>query len=276
LNVSVTSKDGSDTYPTQATAATAITVSLNSESLIATHVGPNSTLSWNDPANWSGGVVPTLGTNITINATSVYTVIISGTPVAQAGSLTIPHGAASTDITNTGTLQLAGDLNISNSGKFKNDGTLEETANGTFIGPITNNGTMIVDPSVHLDVTGTITGTGKIWIDSNATLEFKVGSKVAPGTTDSQTIYFEQGAAKLIIDDWAKFAGVITGTAIGTHLTSTDLIDLTQLPYVGGSVSTSVSYNSGANISTITFSDGISANNVTLHLSGNYNGTACT
>ena len=78
----------------------------------------------------------------------------------------------------------------------------------------------------------------------------------------------------MIIDDWGKFDGVITGTAIGTHLTSTDLIDVTQLPYIGGSMSVSVSYNSGTNISTTTFSDGISANNVTLHLSGNYAGTA--
>jgi hypothetical protein len=274
LNVSVTSLDGSDTYPTQATAATAIAVTLTSESLIAG--GPGPTLDWNDPANWSGGVVPTFGINTTINAPSNYTVIITitGTPDAQAASLTIPHGAATTDIKVNGTLQLAGDLDVSASGKFENDGTLEETTNATFIGPITNNGTIIVDPNVYLDVTGTITGIGNFWIDSGATLEFALGSKVAPGTTDRQIIYFEPGAGKLIIDDWAKFAGVITGTDIGTHLTSTDLIDLTQLPYVGGSMSVSVSYNSGTNISTMTFSDGISANNVTLHLSGNYTGTA--
>jgi VCBS repeat-containing protein len=38
-------------------------------------------------------------------------------------------------------------------------------------------------------------------------------------------------------------------------------------------MSISVSYNSGTSISTMTFSDGISANNVTLHLSGDYTGT---
>ena len=272
LNVSVTSQDGSDTYPTQATAATAIRVTPDSESLMAG--GPGPTLDWNDPANWSGGVVPTLSIDATINAPCNYTVVITGTPDAQAKSLTIPHGAASTDITVRGTLQLAGDLDVSYSGKLENDGTLEETANATFIGPLTSNGTIMVDPNVDQDVTGTITGIGKFWIDSAATLEFALGSKVAPGTTDSQIIYFEQGAGKLIIDDWEKFAGVITGTDIGTHLTSTDLIDLTQLPYVGGSMSVSVSYNSGTDISTMTFSDGIGANNVTLHLSGNYTGTA--
>ena len=78
----------------------------------------------------------------------------------------------------------------------------------------------------------------------------------------------------MIIDDRGEFDGVITGPAIGAHLASTDLIDLTQLPYVGGSMSVSVSYNTGTNLSTMTFSDGISANNVTLHLSGNYAGTA--
>jgi hypothetical protein len=164
----------------------------------------------------------------------------------------------------------AGDLNVCDPGKFENAGTLEATANATFNGPITNNGTMIVDPNVYLDVTGTITGIGKFWIDSGSTLEFALCSKVAPCTTDSQMIYFEQDAGKLIIDDWEKFAGVITGTAIGAHLTPADLIDLTQLPFVAGSMSVSISYNAGINISTVTFSDGVSANNVTLHLSGNY------
>ena len=274
LNVSVTSRDGSETYPTQATAATAIAVTLNSESLIVG--GPGPTLDWNDPANWSGGVVPTLSINATINAPSNYKVIITGTPDAQAESLTIPHGAASTDIIVNGTLQLAGDLNVSDSGKLENDGKLEEEVNATFIGPITNNGTIIADPNVYLHVTGTITGVGNVWIDSGSTIEFAPGSKLAPGTTDSQIVYFEQGAGKLIIDDWGKFAGVITGTDIGTHLTSAALIDLTQLPFVGGSMSASVLYNSGTNISTITFSDGNSANNVTLRFSGNYTGTTWT
>jgi hypothetical protein len=271
LHVSVTSQDGSDIYPTQATAATAIRVTPDSESLIVG--GPGPTLDWNDAANWSGGIVPTLSIDATINAPCNYNVIIAGTH-AQAESLTIPHGAASTDVTVSGTLQLAGDLDVSYSGKFENDGTLEETANATFIGPITNNGTIVVDPNVDQNVSGDITGIGQFWIDSGATLEFGPGSKVAPCTTDSQMIYFEQGAGKLIIDNWETFAGVITGTGIGTHLTSTDLIDLTQLPYMEGSMSVSVSYNSGTNISTMTFSDGISAKNVTLHLSGNYTGAS--
>jgi Bacterial Ig-like domain len=268
LKVSVTSQDGSDTYPTQATAATAITVTPNSESLIVG--GPGPTLDWNDPANWSDDFVPTLSVKATMSAPCNYTVSITDAADAQAKSLTIPHGAASTDITASGTLQLAGDLNVCDPGKFENDGTLEETTNAAFNGPITNSGTVIVDPDVYLDVTGTIIGVGKFWIDSGTTLEFAFGSKVAPGTTDSQMVYFDQDAGKLIIDDWEKFAGVITGTAIGAHLTPADLIDLTQLPFVAGSMSVSISYNAGFNISTVTFSDGVSANNVALHLSGNY------
>ena len=270
LHLSVTSSDGSNTYPTADTAATAIKIIEDSESLIVGVPGP--TLDWSDPDNWSGGFVPTLSTHATIDAPSCYTVIITGSPDAQAASLTIPHGAASTDI--RGTLQLAGDLDVSCSGQLENDGTLREAAKAAFIGPITNNGTIIVDPNVDLDVTGIISGIGKFSIDSGTTLEFAAGSRVAPGTTDCQTISFEEGAGKLIIDDWGKFAGVITGTDIGTHVTTADLIDLTQLPYLAGSMSASVSYNSGTNISTITFSDGISANNETLHFSGNYIATA--
>ena len=191
LHLSVTSSDGSNTYPTAATAATAIKVTRDSESLIVG--GPGPTLDWSDPDNWSGGFVPTLSTHTTIDAPSCYTVIITGTPDAHAASLTIPHGAASTEITVGGTLQLAGDLDISGSGKLENDGTLQETANATFIGPITDNGTIIVDPNVHLDVTGPITGIGKFWIDSGTTLEFDFGSKVAPGTTDSRSNWLRAG-----------------------------------------------------------------------------------
>jgi hypothetical protein len=272
LHLSVTSSDGSNTYPTAATAATAIKVTEDSESLIVG--GPGPTLDWSDPENWSGGFVPTLSTHTTIDAPSCDTVIITGTQDAHAASLTIPHGAASTEIAAGGILQLAGDLDVSGWGNLENDGILQETANATFIGPITDNGTIIVDPNVQLDVTGPITGIGNFWIDSGSTLEFDFGSNVAPGATDSQTICFEQGAGKLVIDDCGKFAGVITGTEIGTHLTSTDLIDLTQLPYVEGSMSASVSYNSDTNISMITFSDGISSNDVTLHFSGNYTDSA--
>jgi hypothetical protein len=271
LNVSVTSRDGSDTYPTQATAETAIRVIPDSESLIIG--GPGPALDWNDPANWSAGIVPTLSIAATIDAPCNYTVVITGTPDAQAKSLTIPHDAAPTDICIEGSLKLAGDLDVSYSAKLENDGILEETANATFVGPITNNGTIMVDPNVDQGVTGTITGIGKFLIDCGATLEFACGSQVAPCTTDSQIISFAQGAGKLVIDDWVKFAGVITGTDTDTHLTPTDLIDLTQLPYVKGCMSVAVSYNSGTNISTMTFSDGICANNVTLHLSGNYIGS---
>jgi hypothetical protein len=268
LHLSVTSSDGSDTYPMAATAATAINVTDNSESLIAG--GPGPTLNWSDPDNWSGGSVPTLGTHTTIDAASCFAVIIAGTQDAHAASLTIPHGAASLDIAAGGSLQLSGDLDVSSSGRFENHGTLQEAANASFMGPIANDGTIVIDPNVHLDVTGSITGTGKFWIDSGSTLEFDFAGKLAPDATDSQTICFEQGAGKLIIDDCGKFAGLITGTDIGTHLTSADMIDLAQLPYVAGSMSASVSYNSGTNISAITFSDGISSNNVTLHFSGNY------
>jgi len=267
LHLSVTSSDGSDTYPTAATAATAIKVIEDSESLVAG--GPGPMLNWSDPDNWSGGFVPTSSTHTTIDAPSCYTVTIAGTQDAHAASLTIPHGAASTEICVDATLQLAGDLDVSGSGKFENDGTLLESANARFVGPIANDGTIVADPNVHLDVTGPVTGIGKFWIDNGAMLEFDFGSKLAPDTTDCQTICFEQGAGKLIIDDCAKFAGVITG-ADGAHLTSADVIDLAQLPYVEGSMSASVSYNSATNISAITFSDGTSSNDVTLHFSGSY------
>jgi hypothetical protein len=272
LTIAATEHDSEGDISATATATTAIKVIEDSESLIVG--GPGPTLDWSDPENWSRGFVPTLSTHTTIDAPSCYTVIITGTQDAHAASLTIPHGAASTEINVGGTLQLAGDLDVSDSGQLDNDGTLQEAANATFIGPIGNDDTIIVDPNVYLTVTGPITGIGKFSIDSGSTLEFAPGSNVAPGTTDSQVVYFEQGAGKLVIDDCAKFAGVITGTGITTHLTSTDLIDLSQLPYVEGSMSASISYNCGTDISTITFGDGISSNNVTLHFSGNYTDSA--
>ena len=82
LHLSVTSSDGSNTYPTPTTATTALRVEVDSESLIVG--GPGPMLNWNDAANWSAHVVPTLGIDVTINAPSNYTAIITGAPVAQA------------------------------------------------------------------------------------------------------------------------------------------------------------------------------------------------
>jgi hypothetical protein len=69
-----------------------------------------------------------------VSATVKATEVVTVAPVAEPPTF-------------RGHLHFAGDLDVSRSGALENGRTSEETANATFIGPITNNGTIIVDPN---------------------------------------------------------------------------------------------------------------------------------
>jgi hypothetical protein len=68
----------------------------------------------------------------------------------------------------------------------------------------------------------------------------------------------------------SPFAGTITGSLLATQITSTDLIDLTDLTFVSGGQTkeTSEVYNAGTNTTAVTFTDGTKS--VTLTFSGDY------
>ncbi|MFK4513135.1 hypothetical protein ABIF20_000500 [Bradyrhizobium japonicum] len=120
--------------------------------------------------------------------------------------------------------------------------------------------------SLKLYQSATLTAAGgpkSFEIANNAVLEIKGPS--------SATVSFDTGSGELILDQSARFHGVIqsstqTSTPTSrTPLSPHDQIDLKDLPFTS-SMSASVHYNSAANISTVDFGNG--SKTVTLQFSG--------
>jgi hypothetical protein len=114
-------------------------------------------------------------------------------------------------------------------------------------------------PLLHTTTLATTSGTGPLEIANNAVLEFRGPS--------AQTVSFETGSGELILDHSAQFHGLIATSSPNspTPLSPNDLIDLKDLPFASG-MSATVHYDSGANISTVDFSNG--SKTVTLQFSG--------
>jgi FecR protein len=151
-----------------------------------------------------------------------------------------------------------------------NGGTVMVDATGTLTlnsatitgGTVTDNGKIFAIATVN--ITGNITGTGAIEIFNNAQIE--IGGSVA----STETVFFDGVQGELILDHSLQFAGLITGSSVGTSITPNDRIDLRDLAFILNSMSETVSYNSSLNISTVTFSDGNHLNDIAIRLSGNY------
>src|SRR5262249_11096641 len=110
-------------------------------------------------------------------------------------------------------------------------------------------------------ISGDITGTGQLEITNNTTLSLtgSVGS--------GQTVVFGIGGGatgRLVLADPAHFLGQISG------LTANDQIDLTNIDPLTAQVS-SVSYDSGTNITTLVITDGPDSD--TIRLVGDYTGS---
>jgi hypothetical protein len=98
---------------------------------------------------------------------------------------------------------------------------------------------------------------GSFEIANNAVLEIRGPS--------AKTVTFDTGNGELILDRSAQFHGLIGSSSPSTPLSPNDLIDLKDLPFTSG-MSATVHYDSGANISTVDFSNG--SKTVTLQFSG--------
>src|SRR5262249_5774951 len=117
-------------------------------------------------------------------------------------------------------------------------------------------------PLLEIHITGDVSGTGAIEIFNLAMVE--IGGSVSFG----QKVFLEVQQCRLILDNSlnATFDGLITGTALGTQITETDLIDLKDLQFTA-TMSASV-LSQTATTTTIDFTNGTA--NVTLTFSGNY------
>ncbi|OSJ19067.1 hypothetical protein BST63_04020 [Bradyrhizobium canariense] len=85
------------------------------------------------------------------------------------------------------------------------------------------------------------------------------------GSFSGIIVSFDTGSGTLVLDQSAKFHGLIAGSSPGAPLSPENLIDLKDLPFTS-SMSSTVHYDNSSNISVVDFSNG--AANVTLLFSG--------
>ena len=218
-----------------------------------------------------GQVTVDLGKVLTLDGTTVTgtTITNSGTVKVDATRTLNLSGVALSGgaISNLGTIDITGDSAINSDALSNNqltvDATRTLTLNGVTItgGTVTDNGTIYAITTV--DISGNIIGTGAIDISNLAQLE--IGGSVA----STNTVLFQGSQGELILDHSSQFSGLITGSSVGTILTLDDEIDLRDLPFTN-LMSDTISYDSSLNISTVTFSDGVAANDIAIRLSGNY------
>ena len=148
----------------------------------------------------SSGTISALGTQF-INFAN--TEIDAGASWALSGSNTIAAGAS---LTNLGTLTL---LN----------------ASFTSAGSVTNNGTIIIDPSVM--TVASLLGTGHVEIDADSTL-------ITTGTVSAgQTIVFTSGTGTLVMDA-VNFAGDVQGFGVGDVIDLEGITDATSAGIING------------------------------------------
>ena len=158
---------------------------------------PKSLTDWNDPANWSGDVVPLPTTNVSIASTAVNQPVIYADGIPKTcNNITIGTGASlSFDATGTNSLNAGG--TFTNNGTFKaNSGTLTITGNlintvtftgntGTFTvgGNLTNTGTFNPNSSI-ITIGGNLTNTGGTFTASTGSVILNGGAvSVTPGLT---------------------------------------------------------------------------------------------
>jgi hypothetical protein len=119
-----------------------------------------------------------------------------------------------------------------------------------------------------VNVAGNITGTGSIDIFTNAKVE--IGGSVSSG----QTVTFEasNGRAELILDDPQGFQGQVKGLVEASSEAAENYVDLKGFTYTPETKVVSASFDSTTDITSVTISNGNSANNLTIALVGDYHG----
>ncbi|SFO57975.1 VCBS repeat-containing protein [Bradyrhizobium sp. Ghvi] len=118
------------------------------------------------------------------------------------------------------------------------------------------------------DLRATVGGQKVFTIPDKGTLELggAASGQFLRGSFSGVTVLFDTEAGTLILDHAAQFRGVIGSSSPDQPLSAGDLIDLRDFAFTP-TMSASVRYDSGPNISTVDFSNG--ADNVSLRFSGN-------
>jgi hypothetical protein len=219
----------------------------------------------------SGATVTTLAANVTLSgANSIWETADS---VTLESTLTEIAGAGALNVLNNRNYDTANDIRVAGAltlggGSFS-AGSLTVEAAGTLSGfgkvsALANDG-LVTATGGTLDISGAVTGEGRLDIAAGAELE--VGGAVAAG----QTVSFGGAVGVLKLDDPANFKGTITG------LVSGDTIDLADVAVTGFSVSPTsllvdtaggpISFALSGDLNGLSFSptvDGASGTNLTL------------
>jgi hypothetical protein len=155
---------------------------------------------WNTAANWCGGV-PVSTTNVSINAGTPFSPVISGT--ANANTITIGKGA-------TLTINASGTLNLY--GNYINNGTLSATSGTVAFRGAANQtiATMSVGNAI-MNGTGGVTLNGNLTVANTLTL---TNGNITPGSFD---LYLQNATGGSVASH------IITnssGSAIATNVTN--------------------------------------------------------
>ncbi|WP_246666719.1 VCBS domain-containing protein [Bradyrhizobium guangdongense] len=180
----------------------------------------------------------------TFNNEAGGTWTVSGTSVF--GTLSTIDNAGTIDLLNGAAISSADGLTFG----ITNSNVIDSWGTTSITGTITNTGTIEVN-SGTLTLFGSLSGTGSVTLDADATLKLE-------GTV-TQTVTFSGGNAELEIGT-DTFGGTIAG------LSATDKIDLTSIKY---DIGTTATYDAGKGELTVSDAYGHS---IVLKLDGDYSG----
>ncbi len=187
-----------------------VSIQLNAAFILWDAGGDGTT--WNDPLNWDGDVVPTLGDDVNIVGFDVVVAanaMTSSIEIKSGGSLTINSGV---------TLMLTGNTD---SAPEDNDAALDISSSSAFV---TNDGTIIISDSVNDGISsrGTFNNNGMIMIS-----DFDDDGLAVDDASSVGSIFNNSGSIDVIMASGGK--GEDEGIFIndGSTLVNTGVINIT-------------------------------------------------
>jgi hypothetical protein len=146
---------------------------------------------WNDPTNWSTGLVPLPGDDVTINRAVPVTVTIDAATL-PVNSLTVANGEMLA--MNSGSLSTTNGMTVNSGGEFDfSGGTLSGSDTLTFNGTANWSGGTMSGSGSGLTVAGSLnlTGSGSTFL--SGTLN-NTGTMTQPNPSSYTILYFNSGA----------------------------------------------------------------------------------
>ncbi len=228
----------------------------------------------------SGNVLLDGGGHVTLTDNTHNAIVSGGSAATLTNSDTITGAGTIGDtyltLVNSGTIDATGThpLTIGSLTVTNNTGAVLEASAGHTLqidDNVLNDGLIAAGNTggtsvAVVNVTGNITGTGSIELFDNA--KFEIGGSVSSG----QIVNFEvsNGAAELILDDPHGFQGLVAGLVEASSEAAENYIDLKGFAYTAQTKVVSALFDKISDVTAVTITNGNSANNITIDLSGDY------